>query len=186
MISASIASYSKNEDARDPSMVKLWNVATGELIWNLDGPKKVIWFAKPCVAFSPNGKHLATAGWGTTLKLLDAADGTTIMTLEGHTSFVHCIAFSPDGNRVASGSGDNTVRLWDVASGQNVLVLRGGAKPGGKTGFGVPSFTGVAFSPDGKRLAGATGGTIRIWEAYVSMNQEGDMQRIGQDPRRTK
>lgn len=183
LISASIPTYRENDGARDPSMVKLWNVATGELVWTQTNPQGS---AKPCIAFSPNGKHLAVAGWGRTLRLLDAADGTTIMTLEGHTGFVQSVAFNPDGNRVVSGSADNTVRLWDVASGQNVLVLRGGAKPGGKTGFGLPSFTGVAFSPDGKRLAGATEGAIRIWDASKSMTQIGQTQPTDQAPRPAK
>ena len=72
------------------------------------------------VAFSPDGKILASAGmdgWSSgSTQLWDVASGKNTATLKEHTSYVQSVAFSPDGKTLASGSRDKTVKLWDVAS----------------------------------------------------------------------
>src|SRR5437762_2490462 len=65
------------------------------------------------VAFSPDGKTLASAGMDKTVKLWDVGTGKETATLTGHTNQVTRVAFSPDGKTLASGGDDHSVKLWD-------------------------------------------------------------------------
>ena len=95
------------------------------------------------VAFSPDGRRIASASADKTMKLWDAATGRELMTLKGHTHRVHSVAFSPDGRRIASGSYDMTVKLWDAVTGRELTTFTGHTR----------IVTSVAFSPDGRRIA---------------------------------
>jgi WD40 repeat protein len=66
------------------------------------------------VAFSPDGRTLASGSADATVKLWDVASGREVRTLSGHARGVDSVAFSPDGRTLASGSGDNMVRVWGV------------------------------------------------------------------------
>ncbi|WP_206758265.1 AAA-like domain-containing protein [Nostoc sp. FACHB-190] len=117
----------------------------------------------PDVAFSPDGKTLASASVDKTIKLWNVSTGKEITSLTGHQDQVFSIAFSPDGKTLASGSADKTIKLWNVSTGKEIASL---------TGHQNRVFS-VAFSPDGKTLASASMGldkNIKLWD--VSTGKE--------------
>ena len=80
--------------------------------------------ARSCgVAFSADGKRLASTSGDQTVKIWDATSGQEMLTLKGHNGGVWGVAFSPDGKRLVSASDDKTVKVWDVTSGQETLTL---------------------------------------------------------------
>ncbi len=147
--------------------VRLWDAATGAGAATLTGHTKVV----RGVAFSPDGRTLASASNDRTVRVWDAMTGRCLMVLRGHAAAVHAVAFSPNGRRIASAGSDATVRLWDAATGQEVIDLRGHAEP----------VEAVAFRPDGRALASASGDrTLRIWDA-TPMTPELRSQRKARD-----
>ncbi len=66
------------------------------------------------VAFSPDGKYLASSSKDTTLRLWSVESKKQLSMLQGHSSTVYSIAFSPDSKYLVSGSEDKTVKLWNV------------------------------------------------------------------------
>jgi WD40 repeat protein len=75
------------------------------------------------VAFSPDGKTLASGSEDQTVKLWNICTGQCVQTLQGHTHWVQSVAFSRDGKTLASGSWDGTIKLWDVKTGDCLNTL---------------------------------------------------------------
>ncbi len=113
------------------------------------------------VAFTLDGRTLASGASDNTIKLWDVASGKEKATLRGHAYEVQAVAFTNDGRMLASGSSSNTIKLWDVASGKEIATLLGHAD----------NVWSVAFTSDGRTLAsGSWDKTIKLWD--VASRQE--------------
>ncbi|MFI6454080.1 WD40 repeat domain-containing serine/threonine protein kinase [Streptosporangium amethystogenes] len=137
--------------------LQLWDVAGRKLVATLNSKPHSV----EAVAFSPDGRTLASGSADKTVRLWDVATRKLVATLTGHTDSVQTVAFSPDGRILASGSAeengrdtDETVRLWDVAGRRLVAAITSKLS-------GVET---VAFSPDGRILAGAGSNVAQLWD----------------------
>ena len=105
------------------------------------------------VAFSPDGRTLASAGEDDIICLWDANIGVRKKTFYGHEDYVSSVAFSPDGHLIASTSnGDETLLLWDTNTGKIKATI--------SNRFG----SSAAFSPDGSLIVSG-GWALRLWDA---------------------
>jgi serine/threonine protein kinase/Tol biopolymer transport system component len=106
------------------------------------------------VAWSPDGKRIASGSRDGTVQVWDVANGGHVYTYAGHANPVLSVAWSPDGKRIASTSSDKTVQIWNAADGSNAYTYKGH----------TDVVWSVAWSPDGKRVASASDDkTVQVW-----------------------
>ncbi len=138
--------------ADDEPTIRIWRTNNGVLDNVINNPNSNpgSWY----VAYSPDGKTIATADRDYKVRLFDSTTGALKQTLSGHTSFVYGVAFSPDGKYLASaGSFDRTVRIWDLATNKQVFSLAH-----------ANTARVVRFSPDSTILAAASDDRlIKLW-----------------------
>ncbi|MBN2314758.1 MAG: protein kinase [Sedimentisphaerales bacterium] len=180
--------------------IRVWDVSTGEELKTFSGHKENVY----SVGYSPDGRHIVSGSSGV-IKIWDAETGEELRTLSGHRYSVRSISFTPNGKRIISGGYDATVRIWDTDTGDEVMTLFGHNKniesialsPDGKriisgsfisakvwdanTGaelMTLPSneALAVAFSPDGRTIAGSDGNDIILWESDSRQEENGSVQ----------
>jgi WD40 repeat protein len=108
------------------------------------------------VAWSPQGRWIASGGKDKTARLWNAQTGGLVRTLAGHGHWVHSVAFSPNGSQVATASADRTVRVWEVETGRLFFSLQGHKD----------AVLQAVWSPDGKWIAtGSQDKVVHLWDA---------------------
>ncbi|KAK3810066.1 MAG: quinon protein alcohol dehydrogenase-like superfamily [Benniella sp.] len=136
--------------SRDGS-ARLWDVKTGFCLRILAGHEDRV----NAVAYSPQGRRVASASDDNTVRVWSVAIGECLMILLDHTDGVLSVAYSPDGSRIATSSKDQTILVWDAETGDLCQILEG------HTNWARD----VAYSPQGDQLASVGyDNTIRLWD----------------------
>lgn len=135
----------------DPGIIHIWDTKTRKLTQTLHGHEQMV----GDLAFSPNGKLLASAGWDRTIRLWPLQGGRKCESLTGHNGRIVAVAFSADGSRLVS-CGDDTdksLHVWEADTGKHRFS--------GVMSIGMNA---LAALPDGKSmLVGCKDGSVRIW-----------------------
>ncbi|HEV3445664.1 MAG TPA: WD40 repeat domain-containing protein [Gemmataceae bacterium] len=135
----------------EQQQIHLYDTSSGEEIRALSGHEDGLTMS---LAFSADGKLLASGGYDNLVRLWDVASGHEIQKLAGHEKCVYALAFAPDNTTLVSHSEDRTVRVWNLHTGKQRASLP--APPA--------SFSTFALSADGTQMAVANEeGAIRVW-----------------------
>jgi WD40 repeat protein len=137
--------------------VIVWDLPTGQEVFTGSGSVGVPYGMAYGVAFSPDGRCLAT-GFEGAVNVWDWRNRQLLRELPGHGNLGISIAFSPDGRRLASGSWTGDIMIWDAETGERLRTLSEHRQP----------VSSLAFSPDGRRLVSACfDRRLIVWDAMI-------------------
>ncbi len=159
--------------------IYLWSFITRKYKKTLGEHKETI----SDVAFSPDGKTLASGSFDRTIRFWDVATGENKLTIKGNRTSVHEVLFSPDGETLASVHQGRVIRLWDAVSGKPKRTFTGSHQAISK----------AVFSPDGKTLVGFSQnynqiGGLSVWDVatgkyeYFRMDDKRDISKMSFSP----
>lgn len=140
-------------DYLDDEKVKVVDVKSGRLVARLEAHPGVV----RALAFSDDGRLLASGSDDGVVRVWDAAKGGLLRAFEGHADSVGAVAFGPGGRMLASGGEDESVKVWDVSTGALLHSID-------YDGPDLLYVVSIAFSPDGKRLLTAQGVEVSLWD----------------------
>jgi WD40 repeat protein/serine/threonine protein kinase len=140
-----------------PNEVRVWNAETGKLMINLPGKGQIF-----SAAFSPDGSWLALGAERGRVTLVRCESRPRVVRFRLHQASVVALAFDPEGRLLASaGQGEGALYLWDL----DELAALGQEAPEPQHTLPAPNtLYDLAFSPDGKRLAGITRDLVKLWD----------------------
>ena len=151
-------------------VVEVWDLEARKKVQELKGHEKWVY----AVAYSPDGRWLATGGWDKAIKLRDAATGEERQTIFAHEGFVLDLAFRPNSAALFSTSEDRSVRILQMPTGRRLGTLHG------HTDF----VQALSFRADGREVAtGAVDGTLKVWDLAralpVAVSHSGWVEQLG-------
>src|SRR5439155_634805 len=136
--------------------VKLWEIAGGTELHTLQDHSDAVY----AVAFSPDGRLLASAAADRTVKVWEAATGKRLYSLGEATDWLYAVAWHPDGRRLAAAGVDRNIRVWEVSATEGRLVRTAFAHEG--------PIIKLAFSGDGHTLYSLSEDrTLKAWDAAI-------------------